>query len=100
MSVYGSGVILYEVYREVLANPFYVLTCKDVLFRLTPQCQAMFDQLKTSLMTAPLLPYLYFGDGAEFVLEIDASSSGLGAVLSQKQQDGRLHPLAYELQAA
>ena len=36
-------------------------------------------------------------------LKTDASSSGLGAVLSQKQQDGHLHPLAYasrKLQAA
>ena len=28
-------------------------------------------------------------------METDASTSGLGAILSQKQQDGRLHPIVY-----
>ena len=81
----------------------YALTCKDVLFQWTPQCQAAFDQLKISLVSAPVLAYPCFGNGVEFILETDASTSGLGAVLSQKQQDGRLHPLAYasrKLQAA
>ena len=30
-----------------------------------------------------------------FLLETDASSCGLGAVLSQKQDDGKFHPVAY-----
>ena len=30
-----------------------------------------------------------------FVLETDASILGLGAILSQIQEDGNLHPLAY-----
>ena len=28
-------------------------------------------------------------------METDASTFGLGAALSQKQEDGRLHPIAY-----
>ena len=31
----------------------------------------------------------------DFLLETDASKEGLGAVLSQKQGDGRFHPVAY-----
>ena len=31
----------------------------------------------------------------DFLLETDASKEGLGAVLSQKQEDGWFHPVAY-----
>ena len=34
-----------------------------------------------------------------FLLKTDASKEGLGAVLSQKQVDGRFHPVAYGSQA-
>ena len=86
-----------------IASPLYALTAKDVVFQWTPECQEAFDCLKTFLITAPVLAYPQFGEGSEFVLETDASTSGLGAVLSQKQEDGRLHPLAFssrKLQAA
>ena len=33
--------------------------------------------------------------GHEFVLETDASLAGLGAILSQRDDKGRLHPVAY-----
>ena len=35
----------------------------------------------------------------DFLLKMDASKEGLGAVLSQKQEDGRFHPVAYGSQA-
>ena len=31
----------------------------------------------------------------EFVLQVDASNRGLGAILSQKDQEGEEHPIAY-----
>ena len=41
-------------------------------------------------------PVLAFADYTkDFLLETDASKEGLGAVLSQKQEDGRFHPVAY-----
>ena len=41
-------------------------------------------------------PVLAFADYTkDFLLEMDASKEGLGAVLSQKQEDGWFHPVAY-----
>ena len=47
------------------------------------------------LTSTPVLIYPQFGNNAEFTLETDASVSGLGAVLGQRQQDGLVHPIAY-----
>ena len=44
-------------------------------------------------MTAPVLAFADFKK--EFQLETDASSEGLGAILSQRQADGKWHPIAY-----
>ena len=48
-------------------------------------------------MTAPVLAYPCFTK--DFTLETDASILGLGAVLSQTQDDGKLHPIAYASRA-
>ena len=42
------------------------------------------------------VPILAFADYTkEFLLETDASKEGLGAVLSQRQEDGQYHPVTY-----
>ena len=52
-----------------------------------------FEALKQVCMIAPILA---FGDYTKlFLLEIDASKEGLGAVLLQKQADGQYQPVAY-----
>ena len=50
--------------------------------------------LKKSYFEAPVLAFADFNK--PFFLETDASKSGLGAVLSQKQTDSQYHPVAYE----
>ena len=52
-----------------------------------------FHQLKKVVMSAPVLAYP--DPNREYLLEMDASRLGLGAVLSQKQSDGKCHPVAF-----
>ena len=52
-----------------------------------------FQQLKTAVMSAPVLAYP--DPSKVYLLETDASKLGLGAVLSQKQSDRRYHPIAF-----
>ena len=68
-----------------IAKPLYSLTCKDniMTFEWSCACHDAFEALKSLLVTAPVLAYLRFGEGVEFVVETDASISGLGAVLSK-----------------
>ena len=51
-------------------------------------CEDSFNQLKSLLTSAPLLGYPNFK--RPFILEVDASHLGLGAVLSQEQDTGRV----------
>lgn len=62
----------------------------------TKQCEESFQNLKSRLVSAPVLAYADFS--LPFILEVDASLSGLGAVLSQ-EQNGRLSPVAYASRA-
>ena len=59
-------------------------------------CEKSFQDLKSRLISAPVLAYANFS--LPFILEVDASLSGLGAVLSQ-EQDGKVRPVAYASRA-
>ena len=52
-----------------------------------------FKTLKKVCMTAPILAFPDYTK--PFLLETDASTDRLEAVLSQKQMDGQYHPIAY-----
>ena len=73
--------------------PLHQLLAKGITFDWTPECQQAFEDLKEKLVSSPVLTFPNFDKS--FVLETDTSIQGLGAVLSQKQADGKLHPVAY-----
>lgn len=76
-----------------VARPLHSLTKKDSPFVWIPDCQLAFMELKQLLTSAPVLSYPDFQK--PFVLETDASGSGLGAVLAQRQEDHTVRPIAY-----
>ena len=82
-----------------IAAPLYDLTSgenkdkKSEHLDLPPEAREAFDCLKAACLQAPILAFPDFDK--PFLLETDASGKGLGAVLSQKQSDGRYHPIAY-----
>ncbi len=66
---------------------------KETPFEWTDKQQRAFDFLKERLMEAPILQYPDFGK--QFILYTDASGTGLGAVLSQKDEEKRERVIAY-----
>jgi hypothetical protein len=78
---------------SLVAKPLHQLTKKGARFEWTGTCQAAFEALKTKLCEAPVLCYPSFQ--RDFFLETDASIDGIGAVLSQSQEDGCRHLVAF-----
>ena len=62
-------------------------------FQWTAVYQRSFDKLKLDLTSAPVLAYPDYGK--PFLLETDASLKGLGAVLSQEDNNGNMHVISY-----
>ena len=76
----------------VIAKPLTDLTKKNVLFEWNPECDQAFVKLKAILTTHPVLASPDFDK--PFELSIDASDTGVGAVLHQIHK-GIKHPIAY-----
>ena len=82
-----------------IAAPLYDLTSgenkdkKSEHLDLPLEAHEAFDRLKAACLQAPIQAFPNFGK--PFLLEMDACGKGLGAVLWQKQSDGRYHPIAY-----
>jgi hypothetical protein len=69
------------------------LTRKDIPWDWTPKCQDTFETLHQRITSEPVLiqPNLT----KPFELEVDASGFALGAVLTQRGDDGKKHPIAF-----
>lgn len=69
------------------------LTHKNSTWNWTAKHQDAFDTLKEKLTTAPALAYFDMSKSTEII--VDASPVGLGAILSQKDDKGHSHIIAY-----
>ena len=76
-----------------IAKPLHQLTKQGAQFTWTEECETALTTLKEQLCAAPVLAYPCFDK--DFTLETDASIDGIGAVLSQSQEDGCIHPVAF-----
>jgi hypothetical protein len=68
-----------------IAGPLYALTKKNATFAWGPEQQAAFEELKSKLISAPILRIPR--DEGLYIIDTDASDQGLGAVLSQVQDN-------------
>src|SRR3954453_5550665 len=76
-----------------IAVPLNRLTSQRIRFRWEGEEQKAFDELKRCRTEAPVLcPPNYEKD---WLIEVDASNTAIGAVLSQQQNDGENHPVYY-----
>ena len=80
-----------------VAAPLVRLTEKTSTFCWSDECENSFSQLKLSLCSAPVLCYPRFD--REFILQTDASDFGVGAVLSQLDDNEREQVVAYASKA-
>ena len=72
--------------------PLRQLLRKDIPFHWSEQCAQSFVQLRQCLVQAPVLTY--FDPARETIVTTDASQGAIGAVLSQRTDDGE-KPIAY-----
>ena len=68
-----------------IARPLHALTEANKKFLWNSDCTLAFGKLKEALTSAPILSYP--NDNDFFTLDTDASNTGMGAVLSQEQEN-------------
>ena len=62
-------------------------------FSWNKEAQVAFEGLNTAFTTAPIL--MHFNPEQPTILEADASTHALGAVISQLDPEGKMHPIAF-----
>ena len=75
-----------------IALPIHKLTRKNVPFNWGPEQQKAFEKLKELFTSTPIL--INPDSDKPFIVETDASSYAVGAILSQ-EFEGKLHPVAF-----
>ncbi len=81
-------------YSSIAAPLTSLLKGKPNKLSWTQPAQVAFETLKTSFTTAPILKHL--DPDLPFIVEVDASDLGIGAVLSQRHGNpGKIFPCAF-----
>ena len=80
---------------SLIAKPLYALTSPytQPFKKLPDDAKKAFEVLKDKLTHPPVLAYPDYEK--EFIVETDACPWGIGALLGQKDEQGRFHPIAY-----
>ena len=81
---------------SAICSPLSTLTRKDVPWTWTQPQKDAFTAIKTALTSAPVLRLA--DPSSPFILVTDASNIAVGATLMQRNEHGRLQPIAYESQ--
>ena len=77
-----------------VAAPLTALTSSKCSFEWGREAEKAFSTLKSRFTTAPILTTP--DPAAQFVLEVDASDTGVGAILSQRSPtDNKMRPCAF-----
>ncbi|KAK3728358.1 hypothetical protein QZH41_011397, partial [Actinostola sp. cb2023] len=76
-----------------ITAPLRELTHKNSSWNWTTTHQEAFEILKEKLQSAPALAYFDISKSTE--IAVDASPVGLGAILTQKDENGHSHVIAY-----
>ncbi len=78
-----------------IAHPLHQLTRKNQEWHWGKNEQDAFDQLKARVTVDLVLAHAKLDD--QFELEVDTSGYAVGAVLLQRKEDGKKHPIGYYL---
>ena len=78
-------------------QPLRLLTHQDTKWLWEKQHDEAFEEIKKSLATRPTLAY--FDPRRKTTLTVDASPTGLGGILSQQDDHGEVHVVAYASKA-
>jgi len=78
-----------------VAKPLTELTKKEAgkEWAWSPEAETAFKELKQRYTTAPVLAH--FDASKPVIIETDASDFAIGAVLSQRDEENRLHPVTF-----
>ncbi len=76
-----------------ILEPLHNLLRKYVNFDWSSWCQKSFDKVKSLLCSSPCLAI--FNPLKETILQTDASTEGIGAVLKQRQSNGDFKPIGF-----